>query len=193
MTGERQPGSDKARMADKGNRITREDISDIAKIGGDILKRTVGIGVEVFKEVADGLPKEATQFIANRKDEVLKGISKEVAQNLMNVAIDRFFSVIRKHKVEVSVRIVAVDEAELPKERTAPRSASAPEPDLEEDGAEEPPQPTARAQAREAREAQEPRRETRKSHEERRPATGERGSSETALAHRSRHHSPRRG
>lgn len=85
--------------------LTREDLQDIAKIGGDLLKRTVVSGIEVIKEVKDGLPKEATNLIAKGKDEVLRGLSKEVAQSLLTGAVDRFFATVREHRVEVSIRL----------------------------------------------------------------------------------------
>jgi hypothetical protein len=87
---------------------TLEDLSDLAKLGGDILKRTVSNGFEVIKE---GIPKEASQLIARGKEEVLKGLSKEMLNNIISAGIDKVFSTIREHKLEISVRIKKEDSA----------------------------------------------------------------------------------
>lgn len=86
-------------------RFIVEDIGDLAKIGGDLLKRTMSSGFEVIKEVKEGLPKEATQLINKGKEEVLKGLSKEVMQNVLAATVDRFFSVVREHKLDITVSV----------------------------------------------------------------------------------------
>lgn len=101
-------GSDSGKGYDK--RLSVEDFQDLAKIGGDILKRTVGVGLDVIKEVKDGLPKEASQFISARKDDVLKGVSKEVWLNIVTLAVDRIFDAVRQHKLEVSIRFKKIDD-----------------------------------------------------------------------------------
>ena len=92
--------------------LTRDDIQDFAKIGGDILKRTMASGMDIVKEVKDGLPKEASQLLAKGKDEVLRGISKEVAQSVLSAAVDKFFATVREHKLEVSIRIRRNEDSE---------------------------------------------------------------------------------
>ncbi|NBW81507.1 hypothetical protein EBR21_07105 [bacterium] len=47
--------------------LSREDLQDIAKIGGDLLKRTVSSGIDVLKDVTDTLPKDAQQIISRRE------------------------------------------------------------------------------------------------------------------------------
>ena len=87
----------------ESKRFTVEDIHDFAKIGGEILKRTVTTGFDVFKEVTDGLPKEASNLINKGKEEVLKGINREVMNNMITVGIDKFFAKVREHKVDVTL------------------------------------------------------------------------------------------
>jgi hypothetical protein len=99
---------------ESGRRLTREDFQDLAKIGGDLLKRTVSSSFDAIKEVTEGLPKEASQFLAKGKDEVMKGLSKEFAQSMVAFAVDKVFSSIRQHKLEVSIRIRRVDDADVP-------------------------------------------------------------------------------
>jgi hypothetical protein len=84
-------------------RLIVEDFQDLAKLGGDLLKRTVSSGFEVIKEVKEGLPKEASQLISKGKEEVLKGISKEVLQNVMSQTVDKVFAKVREHKLEVTI------------------------------------------------------------------------------------------
>ncbi len=98
---------------DGQRRFTVEDFQDLAKLGSGILKRTVSSGIEVIKEVKKDLPKEASQLISKGKEEVLKGISKEVMQNVLTATVDRFFAVVREHKLDitVSVRLKKADES----------------------------------------------------------------------------------
>ena len=86
-------------------RFTVEDFGDLAKIGGDLLKRTVSSGFDVIKEVKEGLPKEASHLINKGKEEMLKGLSKEVMQNVLASTVDRFFSVVREHKLDITVSV----------------------------------------------------------------------------------------
>jgi len=83
--------------------ISREDLQDIAKLGGDILKRTVSSSIDVFKDVTDTLPKDASQLILKSRDEVIKGFSKEFAQNLVSLAVDKVFSAVRDHRLDISI------------------------------------------------------------------------------------------
>ncbi|WP_186645832.1 hypothetical protein [Fluviispira vulneris] len=81
------------------------DLQDLAKIGGDILKKTVATGMDVIKEVKDNFPKDATQFIVKGKDEIIKGLTQEMAKSMISFGIEKFFSVARQHKVEFTIRI----------------------------------------------------------------------------------------
>ncbi|MFZ9520065.1 MAG: hypothetical protein ACO3A4_06255 [Silvanigrellaceae bacterium] len=85
--------------------LSREDLQDIAKIGGDLLKRTVSSGFDVLKDVTDTLPKDAQQIISRSREEVLKGISREFAQNLVSLAVDRVFAAVRAHRLDISIRV----------------------------------------------------------------------------------------
>lgn len=108
---EREADAD-GKHRDYNLRLKREDLSDLAKLGGDLLKKTVGAGIEAMREVKKELPKEAQHFISQRKEEVLRGLSKDVAQAVLASAVDRAFSLIRQHRVEISVRIRRNDEDE---------------------------------------------------------------------------------
>jgi hypothetical protein len=88
----------------------RDDLQDLAKFGGDILKKTVATGMDVIKEVKENFPKEATQFIAKGKEELLKGFSQDMAKNMVSFGIEKFFSVVREHRVEFSIRFRKNDE-----------------------------------------------------------------------------------
>ncbi|RDB36555.1 MAG: hypothetical protein DCC88_04565 [Spirobacillus cienkowskii] len=88
----------------------RDDLQDLAKFGGDILKKTVATGMDVIKEVKDNFPKEATQLLSKGKDELLKGISQDVAKNMISFGIEKFFAVARQHRVDLSVRLRKSDE-----------------------------------------------------------------------------------
>ena len=88
----------------------RDDLQDLAKFGGDILKKTVATGMDVIKEVKENFPKEATQFIAKGKEELLKGLSQEMAKNMVSFGIEKFFSIARQHRIEFSIRVRQNDE-----------------------------------------------------------------------------------
>jgi hypothetical protein len=85
--------------------LSREDLQDIAKIGGDLLKRTVTSSIDVLKDVTDTLPKDAQQIISKSREEMMKGISREFAQNLVSLAVDRIFSAVREHRLDISIRV----------------------------------------------------------------------------------------
>lgn len=85
--------------------ISREDLQDIAKIGGDLLKRTVTSGLDVIKDVTDTLPKDASQILQKSREEVLKGLSKEFAQNIVTLAVEKVFATVREHKLDISIRV----------------------------------------------------------------------------------------
>lgn len=92
--------------------LSKEDLQDIAKIGGDLLKRTVTSGIDVIKDVTDNLPKDAQQIISKSREEVLKGISREFAQNLVSLAVDKFFTAVREHRLDISIRVRKAGESE---------------------------------------------------------------------------------
>ena len=82
----------------------RDDFQDLAKIGGDIFKKTVATGRDVIKEVKENFPKEASQLLVKGREELLKGLSQEVAKNMVSFGIEKFFSVARQHRIEFSIR-----------------------------------------------------------------------------------------
>jgi|GEM_PF-635922 len=92
--------------------ISREDLQDIAKIGGDLLKRTVSSSIDVLKDVTDTLPKDAGQLISKSREEMMKGLSREFAQNLVSLAVDKVFSAVRDHSLDISIRVRKAGEAE---------------------------------------------------------------------------------
>ncbi|MEY2986702.1 MAG: hypothetical protein RJB13_223 [Pseudomonadota bacterium] len=85
--------------------LSREDLQDIAKIGGDLLKRTVTSGLDVIKDVTDTLPKDASQILQKSREEVLKGLSKEFAQNIVTLAVEKVFATVRDHRLDISIRV----------------------------------------------------------------------------------------
>jgi|GEM_PF-5758725 len=104
-------------------RFTVEDVHDLAKIGGDLLKRTMSSGFDIIKEVKKELPKEASHLINKGREEIVKGLSKEVLQNVLTATVDRMFAIVREHKLDVTVSVrlkKAVDDAG-PTEKDASR------------------------------------------------------------------------
>ena len=84
--------------------LDRQNFKDLAKLGGDILKKTVATGRDVIKEVKENFPKEASQLLNKGKEEILKGLSQDVVKNIMSFGIEKFFSVARQHRIEFSIR-----------------------------------------------------------------------------------------
>ncbi len=95
--------------------LDRENFQDLAKIGGDIFKKTVATGRDVIKEVKENFPKEASQLLNKGKEEILKGLSQEVVKNILSFGIEKFFSVARQHRIEFSIRF-RKNEEEIQKE-----------------------------------------------------------------------------
>jgi formylmethanofuran:tetrahydromethanopterin formyltransferase len=113
--------------------ISREDIQDIAKIGGDLLKRTVTSGLDVIKDVTDTLPKDASQILQKSREEVLKGLSKEVAQNIVTLAVERVFATVRDHRLDISIRVRKANESQSETEQsTADKQPSVRSPKAEQ-------------------------------------------------------------
>ncbi|APJ03175.1 hypothetical protein [Silvanigrella aquatica] len=103
---EREKNKNKQSSEDEQQKwFVRDDFQDLAKFGGDILKKTMATGIDVIKEVKDNFPKEATQFIAKGKEELLKGLSQDMAKNIVSFGIEKFFSVARQHRLEFSIRV----------------------------------------------------------------------------------------
>lgn len=113
-----------APSAPEGRWPTRDDIQDFAKIGGDIFKRTMASGIDIVKEVKDGLPKEASQLLAKGKQEVLRGISSDVAQSLLSGTVDKLFATIRDHKLEISIRLRGDDDKNKDQTKKSPSSSA---------------------------------------------------------------------
>jgi hypothetical protein len=97
-------------LSDLGIKLKKDDIQEIARFGGDILKRTLGAGFTALKEVKDGLPKEASNLITKSSSDLLRGIPKEVLTGVLAHAIDRVFDIVRDHKLEISIRIKKIEE-----------------------------------------------------------------------------------
>jgi len=93
--------------------LSREDLQDIAKIGGDLLKRTVTSGLDVIKDVTDTLPKDASQILQKSREEVLKGLTKEFAQNIVTLAVEKVFATVRDHRLDVSIQVRKTTETNL--------------------------------------------------------------------------------
>jgi hypothetical protein len=106
MESEDFENGERVRSVPLGRRMSRDDLQDLAKVSSDLLRRTLVSGFDIVKEVSKELPKEATHFISARKEQVLQGVSKEFVQGLVNTTIDRLFSTVREHRLEVSFRIV---------------------------------------------------------------------------------------
>lgn len=105
MTSERK--TDDSKSSDS-KLFSRDEIS---RISGDILQKTLG-GLDALRE---GLPKEAkeaAQYIMNRKDDLVKGLSKEFIQSLITGGIETFFSVVREHKLELTIGIRRVENSQ---------------------------------------------------------------------------------
>lgn len=98
--------TEKVRSVPLGRKMSRDDLQDLAKVSSDLLRRTLVSGFDIVKEVSKELPKEATQFISSRKEQVLQNVSKEFIHGLVNASMDRLFATVREHRLEVSFRIV---------------------------------------------------------------------------------------
>lgn len=92
-------------MTEENKKFGKEDLQDIAKFSGDLLKKTVSSGIDVLMDLKGNIPKEAATFIANRKEELSRGLSKDVVQSVITATVDTFFSVVRQHRIELSISI----------------------------------------------------------------------------------------
>lgn len=93
--------------------FVKEDLQDLAKMGGEFFKKTLVSGFDVFKEVRDSIPKEASQIITEGKEKLLKGVSQETARNLVNFGMERLFKIACDYRLEFSVRIRRNDEPSI--------------------------------------------------------------------------------
>jgi hypothetical protein len=98
------------KMQEEQKWFAKEDLQDLAKIGGEFLKKKVVSGIDVFKEVKENLPKEASSLINKGKEELLKGLSQETARNLISFTVEKFFKMACEHRIEFSIRIRRGDE-----------------------------------------------------------------------------------
>jgi hypothetical protein len=83
----------------------KDDLQDLAKLGGDLLKKTVASGFDAIKEVKGNLPKEASQLISRGKEELIKTLSQETIKTVISFSIEKFFATARAHQLEFSIRI----------------------------------------------------------------------------------------
>ena len=96
---------------DNPSKFSRDDLSEFAKIGGSFLKKTIDSGVKALNDVtksgiakeATGLAKEATQFINRSRDDIFKGISREMAQAMVGTVVDKIFENVEGRKLEISI------------------------------------------------------------------------------------------
>lgn len=99
-------GEERSQGFSPGRKLSKDDLQDLAKMSSDLVRRTLLSGIDIVRDVGKELPKEATQFLAARREQVLQNVSKDVIQHLINASIDRLFKTVREHRVEVSFRIV---------------------------------------------------------------------------------------
>jgi hypothetical protein len=92
--------------------FVRDDLQDLAKFGGDILKKTVATGIDVIKEVKENFPKDANLLITKGKEELLKGLSQDVIKNMISFGLEKLFDVAGKHTIEVSICIKKKNQSE---------------------------------------------------------------------------------
>lgn len=96
-------------------KLSRDDLQELARMSSELVRRTILSGVDVFRDVSRELPKEASQFIHARKEQVLQTFSREFTESLINATMDRFFRILREHRVDVSFRLVR----DLPAEKAS--------------------------------------------------------------------------
>ena len=91
------------------------------------LKKTVVSGLDVFKDVKENFPKEASQLLNKGKEELIKGLSQETARNLVGFAVEKFFKLACAHRLEFSIRIRrnedVPDASDAPSKRSAAHKA----------------------------------------------------------------------
>lgn len=85
--------------------FVKEDLQDLAKMGGEFLKKKVATGLDVIKDVKEHFPKEASQILNKGKEEILKGLSQETAKTLIGFAVERAFKIASDYRLEFSIRI----------------------------------------------------------------------------------------
>lgn len=92
--------------------IGKDELSEIAKIGSNILKKTVTSSFDVFREVAEHLPKDGHSRSGHDKkshrkksDVSAKLPPFDFASSLVSVFVDRLFGVVRDHEFAITVSI----------------------------------------------------------------------------------------
>ncbi|MES2615246.1 MAG: hypothetical protein V4591_07520 [Bdellovibrionota bacterium] len=96
-----------------------KNLQDFAKISGDFLKKTMVSGMDVFKDVKENFPKEASQILNKGKEELLKGLSQETTKTIINFTIEKLFKAASDYKLEFSIRIRKNDDAALSSKNTS--------------------------------------------------------------------------
>ncbi len=100
-----QPQEKKSNSDEHQKWFKKEDLQDLAKLGGGFLKKTMASGMDAFKEVKDHLPKDATSLLQKGKEELLKGLSQETAKNIVSFSVEKIFKVASQYSLEFSIRI----------------------------------------------------------------------------------------
>ena len=85
--------------------FSKDDMGELAKLGSDVLKKTLLSGLDVLKDVKDNLPKEAAQMITKKKDDILKNVGKDASSNLIEFAVEKLFDVSKNYTLELSLRL----------------------------------------------------------------------------------------
>lgn len=98
-------GSKKESSHDKQKWYSKEELQSFKDVGQKFLKKTIASGIDAVKEVKGHLPKDAKEFIAMGKRELLKGITQQALKNIAIFSIEKMFSTARQYRLEVSFRI----------------------------------------------------------------------------------------
>ena len=85
--------------------FVKEEIQDLAKLGGEFLRKTLLSSMDVIKEVKENLPKEASHLLNKGKEELLRGLTQETAKQLLQFTVEKFFNLACQHRLEFSIRI----------------------------------------------------------------------------------------
>jgi hypothetical protein len=84
---------------------SKEEIQELANTGKKFLKKTLATGADALKEAKGHLPKDAKEFIAMGKRELLKGITQQALKNIVIFSVEKMFSTARQYRLELSFRI----------------------------------------------------------------------------------------
>lgn len=83
----------------------KEEIQDLAKFGGSFLKKTVSTGLDAIKEAKENLTQEAIN-------------------NISSFTVDKFFSALRQHRLDISIKLHHVGEENSDDKGTGAGSSS---------------------------------------------------------------------